>query len=339
MWDTFAYHDSKWGKLVDAINAGRLTRYFYEIINLVASIVTIVSFAVVTIKSKTPEFWYVIILFAYLGIVVIFAFVQSCRYARKSRYAEASRIFHPIAHILRDAMYHVKEMEEPIFERTLERILTALSSGLEIVTGTKVRACIKLLKVDGGITDLKGLDVEHRKDKIYAETYVQDPNSYWPKKNYSDYPYDKDRLSCNSAFCSIFRGDCDYFLENNIPRAYKRRRYENSSFMIYGKGVYGGRAWILPYRSTILWPIRKLLKPITNSLHREPLIETHDVLGFLCVDSASRNVWASRYDTQIGASVADLLYLFMDKWFETHWTDHHPAMPAKNVSASQRPVN
>lgn len=63
--------------------------------------------------------------------------------------------------------------------------------------------------------------------------------------------------------------------------AYHHHTYENSSFTIYGKGIQGSRTWVLPYRSTILWPIRKLLESPKSTPHRETLIEIHDVLGFL----------------------------------------------------------
>ncbi|MDD5063909.1 MAG: hypothetical protein PHQ35_04005 [Phycisphaerae bacterium] len=335
-WDTYAYHNEKWNRLLDSISTGRFWRYPWESINLIASVITISLFFLATTKTTNPEFWHVIILLVYLAAAIIFAFIQSLRYARKARYADAIRIFHPIAHILRDAMYHINTMNESEFGITLKNILSALTSGFEIVTGTKVRACIKLLKVDGGIAGLQGLDIDHRREKIYAELFVHDSNSDWPNKNYSTYPNDKDRLSCNSAFCSLFRGDCNFYLENNIPRAYRYRAYENSSFTTYGKGIQGSRSWVLPYRSTILWPIRKLLKPTESTPHRKTLIETHDVLGFLCVDSASRNIWTSRYDAEIGAAVADLLYLFMDKWLENNLKNCHPAEQAiKSVDATK----
>jgi hypothetical protein len=330
-WETLAQHQNKWESLLDEINVGRIKRYPSVIINLTASIVTIAMFLTAAFKSPKPEFWYVILLLCYLGFMTIFLFVQSFRYARKARYADAIRTFHPIAHIFRDAMYNIEDMSESDFALTLQKVLSAFVSGMEIATGTKVRVCIKLLKVEGGIGALEEVDKVRQNELIYAESYVNDPHSSWPEKDYSQYPYDKDRLSCNTAFGSILKGETDYYFENNIPRAYKNHEYENSSFHTYGQGKLGKPGWVLPYRSTILWPIRKLLDKNQGRAHRQTFVEKHDVLGFLCIDSASRNVWSSRYDGQIGASLADFLYAFMNLWFKIHWkSERHPADPIKS---------
>jgi len=326
-WETLSSHADRWGRLTDTLNLGRVKRYPVEILSFIASIVTIVTFLVMTLRAPRPEFWYVLVLLAYVAVAVTLLIVQSVRYARKARYAEAIRAFHPIAHIMRDAQYHVKDMGESDFKITLEKVLSAFAVATAILTGTKTRACVKLLRVDGGVDRLLEVDdTSRRSDLIYADLYVRDGHSVWPSKHYTEYPLDKDRLSKNSAFCSLLRGDADYYFENNIPRAYKSHRYESSSFTTYCQGQTGRPGWVLPYRSTILWPIRKLVLEDQGEVHRERLIDKHDLLGFLCIDSPSRNVWTSRYDGQIGAAVADFLYAFMDLWFAEHLARH----PAKS---------
>jgi len=53
----------------------------------------------------------------------------------------------------------------------------------------------------------------------------------------------------------------------------------------------------------MVWPIRRMQ---TNDGALEP-----DVLGFLCVDSGARGVFNRRYDFEIGAAFADVLYVYI----------------------------
>jgi hypothetical protein len=219
----------------------------------------------------------------------------------------------------------VRKLTLSDFELSLTKILTAFASGMRIVTGTKTRVCIKLLKVEGGVDALLGKSKVDQNHIIYADLFVNDSDSIWPKKDYSP-PHDKDRLSLNSAFCNLLEGKGDYYLENNLPKAFKKGLCKNSSIDTYAHGRTGKGASVLPYRSTILWPIRKLQGEREGDPHRDLLRDKHDLLGFLCIDSASRNVWSDRYDSEVGAAVADLLYAFLDAWYIRR-TEKHPANP------------
>lgn len=315
----------EWDKMLEPLWLGRVKRYWLELVHIIASVATIISFLLVMAKIDKPEFWYVVILLIYLAVAFVVIFFQHFCYARKARYSEAIRIFHPIAHILRDAYYNIEQMDQDAFEVTLGKILDAVGAGFERVTGTQVRVCIKRLKVEGGLEALKEQTPLRRSDIIHADLFVNDNHSTSPEKIDADPPDDKNWLTRNSAFCSIFNGRNNYYIENNIPLAYKRHRYESSSFARYGQGRPGKPKWVLPYRSTIIWPIRKLVGKKYGPARREPLLERHDIFGFLCVDSESRYVWASRYDPEMGAAVADMLYTFMDTWFKNREREVHPA--------------
>ncbi|WP_041286424.1 hypothetical protein [Desulfomonile tiedjei] len=54
------------------------------------------------------------------------------------------------------------------------------------------------------------------------------------------------------------------------------------------------------YRSTIVWPIRKILEG-----------GDHDTWGFLCIDSIRPHVFVIDSDFPIGAAVADTLYVLL----------------------------
>jgi hypothetical protein len=70
-----------------------------------------------------------------------------------------------------------------------------------------------------------------------------------------------------------------------------------------------------------LCPIRKLAGGDFGEVPKDSLSEGHHLLGFLCVDSWGRYIWSRRYDPEIGAAVADYLYVFMNTWFQENFDE------------------
>ena len=60
--------------------------------------------------------------------------------------------------------------------------------------------------------------------------------------------------------------------------------------------------WPLPYRSTIVWPIQQRESRLL------PLRANVGCIGFLAIDSESRNVFRENWDFPIGAAVSDSLF-------------------------------
>ena len=311
-WGKMAIHQKRWQELHDRLRLNRIKRYWLELINFTTSVTAIILFVAAIVGAKELVPWYVFILIVYLGISIVSNFIQHYYYGRKARYAEASLIFHPICHIVRDAMYNVHKIDEDDLKQTLEQVLTAFASGFEIIIGAKVRACIKKLEYDNEEELLKAENTERRCEYIYVRNYAHSPGN-WSEKVKLNYPYDKDRLSHNSAFRELLTMKRMYYIESNIPKAYKDHRYQSTSFMRYGEKQ--DSTWPLPYRSTILWPIRKLVGE-KYGLPEDSAIPDHRVRGFLCIDSWEKNVWWDRYDSQIGAAVADLIFILMDAWLD-----------------------
>ena len=99
----------------------------------------------------------------------------------------------------------------------------------------------------------------------------------------------------NSDFEELMKADSEpdtiRFLHNNLPyTGYKNSHYESEK-------LQSGK---MDYASTIVWPIRKKIED-----------KPDDLLGFLCVDSKSRNVFEERYDVEIGAAYSDVLYTLL----------------------------
>lgn len=120
-----------------------------------------------------------------------------------------------------------------------------------------------------------------------------------------------DELSENEDFDLIFEEKTDFFIENDLPN---RWGYRNTSFKLYGRPVQPGNAvarwynkffpgsgWTLPYRSTMVFPIRQLEPAIGTT-------ESAGCIGFLTVDSGFRNVFEPRIDGPLGATVSSALF-------------------------------
>ena len=67
--------------------------------------------------------------------------------------------------------------------------------------------------------------------------------------------------------------------------------------------------WPLPYRSTLTCAIRH--HAILG------LLEQPEAVGFLCVDSESRNVFEKRWDVELCFSIADALFHPIDQLIKT----------------------
>ena len=66
--DSFSKLTSSWDKLVNGLRPNRFGRYWFELLNFLASIITIGFFFIAALSAERPEVWYVIILLIYLGI-------------------------------------------------------------------------------------------------------------------------------------------------------------------------------------------------------------------------------------------------------------------------------
>jgi hypothetical protein len=68
------------------------------------------------------------------------------------------------------------------------------------------------------------------------------------------------------------------------------------------------------YNSTIVWPIRYKLQPDETQCSDDDLGQI--LLGFLTVDAKPANAFEHRYDIDMGAQVADTLYIVLQRYRE-----------------------
>lgn len=235
---------------------------------------------------------------------------------RKEKYANIQEDLHGIQHIIRDQLAILDLMDgrsrddvmlhAHIVEGNLQECLNRFASIFALLTGTKCRAAIKM--IEPGATP----------DKPVVYTFMRDDDSerFSITDDQNRREAGVDLLEENTDFSSVFgeKGQRWYFC-NDLPA---QSNYENSKDKSLSKrNLSGFRAfmnvwkpvdWNLPYGSSIVWPIR----------HKgnEPLGSDFSFLGFLTIDSRHRGVFDVKFDTHLGASVADSFHHMLVRLIE-----------------------
>jgi hypothetical protein len=228
---------------------------------------------------------------------------------RKEKYANIQHDLHDIQHIARDqhTLFDLMQdrteenlkLQSHLVQRNLQDCLNSFASALSIVTGTKCRAAIKMIE--------PGANPE----KPVVFTYMRDIDSERHTK--SDDQNRKadgsDLLEDNSDFVSVFSEEGPrWFFCNDLTT---QPNYNNSRDPnLKSRSLSGIKAvwnlfrpveWKVPYRSTIVWPIRQMKM-------EEDIGGEFSFAGFLTIDSPHRNVFDENFDTHLGAGVADCFY-------------------------------
>lgn len=160
----------------------------------------------------------------------------------------------------------------------LRRAATAMSATFSTTTGTPCRITVKqIVEADDdqplGVRDLTRSD-PHRISRT------------------------RDLISANTDFLTLLQGEEHYFRCNDIQQLRDTSDYANSH-------ATAGRP--LPYQSTIVWPIRKVLDDPLLAEALGAFSDWQDLIGFLCVDSKEPQAFTDA-DVQTGAAMADTLY-------------------------------
>jgi hypothetical protein len=286
----------------------KFTRYWPNIFTIVASAASILSLLIVFKPAGGEPFAQNVATYYVLGVATFLAAyvgVQEYRYARRASYAETLRPLHVAVHALHDGWPTVPTMSQNEFERHIQDILDAVAQAFSIATRTTCRACVKVISVDPSAPSLDSLDRDRRARHLLVRTLIRDSVSQIPGKDTT-----ADFLTENEDFHQVFlEPSRRVFFENDLVARRKKGHYSNSHFP--SDFDASKDPWPLQYRSTMVWPIKMLGQ--SSNLH-----DDHEILGFLCVDSPSKNVFVERYDFEAGALVTDALYMFMKAFFDSN---------------------
>lgn len=188
----------------------------------------------------------------------------------------------------------------------IEEILTIYSDVYSIITATKCRLSIKL--IDFGEIGSMTAEELNRGENIYVFTLARDSASTRENKN-ADAKRENEKLDQlieNTDFLSLWdltHDDTGFFHSADLR---SEKDYKSSSLSFWrtkqeNPGSVAIRDWPLPYRSTLVWPIRQ--EP-----RGELGIVEYDTVGFLAVDSPTPGAFDLETNAPIGTMLANGLH-------------------------------
>jgi len=268
-----------------------------------------------TYRSESREvFFSLLSLSFFASFLLVVLLISRRKMPRAERYAYAFRGVHTAIHILRDQIGVEAGRESSSspseVKRCLEEVLGAVAISFTILTGTPTRACIKVIKTDPPEGKaIEELPPDERMKFCYARTLCRDFATAEQIGKLAEDPTSAP-ISHNTAFSFLFSDvlrRC--FIHNDLPMAAGRGQYLNTSLNKYRAG--GTDKWSLPYRSTMVWPIRRITSEPRKSPNSSIFTGSQEILGYLAVDSPLRKVFVEEHDFEVGALVADALYMFL----------------------------
>lgn len=274
----------------------KASRYSLQTLNIGGNAASIIGILVVWFRGQDTNRvfpYYLIFVTSLLAGTLILREIQT---ARRLSYGEVLAPVHNAVHYVRDTLHLISGLDEKDFATVhVSRVLNDLATAMSIVTGTSCRASIKVVAGDNRIEDLGAMSSKERARHLLVRTFARDTiNPLGPERERADF------LSDNSDLRDLFQDrNRRVFFSNDLHQLYRKGGYRNSHLP-----DEAFEKWPLPYKSSIVWPIRRVGG--TSALSQDA-----DFLGFLCVDSPMTNVFVSRYDFEIGAMIADTLYCYM----------------------------
>jgi hypothetical protein len=214
---------------------------------------------------------------------VAWAGTRQAKLRRAARHADAAQQLHEAMHKLRDAAFvqllnRGTAGHESEFLGLLRECSTAVSRAFTTTTGAKCRVTIKQVIVKDGVETVYVQDLSRSEGSRPVRTL--------------------DSVADNTDFEILLEGGEDYFLSNDLAQLREKNNYKNSHAQPDSP---------LPYNSTVVWPIRKVLVDALSAAELGAVSDWQDLLGFLCVDCKEVEVFDNA-DVQMGAALADSLY-------------------------------
>ena len=277
----------------------------FNLVGAAASIIALlfVFFSIDKISNDTKMIF--ALTYQFLIIVFLVGYLLVVTQRRLYRYAQAVFHLHLVNHVVRD---HLAALElgktGSELSDSVAQILDSIAACYSILTGQACRVSLKEITTDFQINTV-------RRDALSAASVAARGNV----------PHS---LEGNTDFYNLWYsldGCSRYFHSNNLTKDWKARKYENTSFNVYGVpeiksffGITWVSGWKLPYKSTMVFPIRYVHDStkwpiLPGNVEATSLDEMPQVWGFLCVDTASTSVFKLPHAAEVGGAFADSLYV------------------------------
>lgn len=228
--------------------------------------------------------------FGVTGLVAYVLYQVKAREHRDVRFARALECTHKAHHILRDAAYerYILGCAEDVWSRSVQVSLQQFSQAFSVACGAACHATIKMVydPVSGG---------EGRTSP--SELVVQDFARSEPRSFTMRSGVPANTVGRNSDFEHLFSRDSD------------NRSWSCNDLLALQPGTYKNPHWpedpskrTVPYRSTMVWPIRKVLQVADGSRPQDMY-----VYGFLTIDCRHPGLLDEVQHFDLGAAYADHL--------------------------------
>jgi hypothetical protein len=239
---------------------------------------------------------------------------------REVKLSKAARLAHALPHLeeasdkLRDLTNFLKtnvarnrtgqDVQETALRdarNVIEDVLTIYVNMYSVLTSSRCRMCLKLVEFTTNHVTPDGISVfALARDKLSATENREHDKKRKARRI--------DTINDNSDFLSLWEKGNRYFFCNDLREL---QDYETTS-VNYWRNVEGNpnrnlidKSWVLPYFSTIVWPIKQ-------EVNEQFGIETPKVLGFVCVDSRVPSAFEEQLDAPLGNLLASTLYPILD---------------------------
>lgn len=229
----------------------------------------------------------------------------------KSRLRTVSFALHNLSHKFRDVFfdilhdYKLKQLNEisltNYVDRFIKESLNELCKIMEDYTACEVSACVKLIECDDSSD--KGIEVDTAKIVVFCRS----DNSDKERINYDKQPH-QTFLKEDTALMQVVGEDAKPHFSCSDLRKYREK---HSGEKEYYKNP--NQNWEKYYIGTFIVPIRIELSRLFYKKDDEP----YHVIGFLCLDSLSKNAFLDRqekYNAEIIKSFADIFYVVFSKY-------------------------
>ncbi|ENM3786239.1 hypothetical protein V9N53_003583 [Vibrio cholerae] len=275
----------------------------YEIKDVISNIFGVIGvigviFTFVTYENKEPFSFNVNELFVFVvqGVIILslLSYLFYREVNKRHRYSEAVYFIAHSSQLIKDFLrrYREGDVNKSDLDRLHEKIANNVSNCFSLIKGKKCSVCIKTIE-DNNI--LRCLARDANSDARYSE---------------QNNDFSHHTIMENTDFSSFFLSSCPkirYYLNNNLKKSWLNREYKNSSFFNVGeprvKNFFGYsyvKGWRLAYNSTLICPIRHITSDNSVGKH---------YLGFLCLDSSSRNMFNDTIDPELLYCFANQIYL------------------------------
>lgn len=235
-------------------------------------------------------------------------------YARRSAYGLAMKSVHDAVHLARNRFDSAGRLNESELGDYLERVLDRVVRAFEIVSQRQCRASIHVL-FDAGDYDSRRLagplDADDRSRLVevaQVKTLSRDSTTE------GRLPQDKKRENQRAYALRSCTQFIDVFLDQTgrapahsyVPDYPTMINVPGFKHAMFDVGQPPARfPWPLDYKSAMVWPIRNRAQEGRITL-----------IGFLCVDSHAKYAFDASVDSELGAAIADMLYMYLWQWHE-----------------------